>query len=208
MVETVQILVLLLAVVAAVAVVAARLEIPPAILLVIAGVILALIPGLPSVELAPELVLLLVLPPVIYSAAVSMSWNEFRFNLRPISLLAVGCVVFTTVAVAAGNRLAPRLAVAGGFRAGRDRLTAGRRGAAVDPAQDAASPAYPGRARRGSERPCALARHGGVLAPAADFGEIVSANGARRLAVAPPECSGHRPVAVVADTGRLVRSGP
>lgn len=101
MVETVQILVLLLAVVAAVAVVAARLEIPPAILLVIAGVILALIPGLPSVELAPELVLLLVLPPVIYSAAVSMSWNEFRFNLRPISLLAVGCVVFTTVAVAA-----------------------------------------------------------------------------------------------------------
>ena len=103
MVETVQILVLLLAVVAAVAVVAARLEIPPAILLVIAGVILALIPGLPSVQLAPELVLLLVLPPVIYSAAVSMSWNEFRFNLRPISLLAVGCVVFTTVAVAAAT---------------------------------------------------------------------------------------------------------
>src|SRR6478752_3133500 len=100
MVETVQILVLLLA---AIAVVAARLEIPPAILLVIAGVILALIPGLPSVELAPELVLLLVLPPVIYSAAVSMSWNEFRFNLRPISLLAVGCVVFTTVAVAAAT---------------------------------------------------------------------------------------------------------
>src|SRR5215212_8582570 len=103
MVETIHILVLLLAVVAAVAVVSARLEIPPAILLVIAGVILALIPGLPSVELAPELVLLLVLPPVIYSAAVSMSWNEFRFNLRPISLLAVGCVVFTTVAVAAAT---------------------------------------------------------------------------------------------------------
>src|SRR6185437_9465999 len=89
MVETVQILVLLLAVVAAVAVLAARLEIPPAILLVIAGVILALVPGLPSVELAPELVLLLVLPPVIYSASVAMSWREFRFNLRPISLLVV-----------------------------------------------------------------------------------------------------------------------
>src|ERR1700754_3845296 len=103
MVETVQILVLLLAVVAGVAVVAARLEIPPAILLVVAGVILALIPGLPSVELAPELVLLLVLPPVIYSAAVAMSWNEFRFNLRSISLLAVGCVVFTPVAVAAAT---------------------------------------------------------------------------------------------------------
>src|SRR6185369_1316446 len=67
----------------------------------ITGVIIALVPGLPAVELAPELVLLLVLPPVIYSAAVAMSWREFRFNLRAISLLAVGCVVFTTVAVAA-----------------------------------------------------------------------------------------------------------
>jgi monovalent cation/hydrogen antiporter len=115
MVETVQILVLLLAVVAGVAVVAARLEIPPAILLVIAGVILALIPGLPSVELAPELVLLLVLPPVIYSAAVAMSWNEFRFNLRSISLLAVGCVVFTTVAVAAATHWLLGLPWAVGF---------------------------------------------------------------------------------------------
>jgi CPA1 family monovalent cation:H+ antiporter len=45
--------------------------------------------------------LLLVLPPVIYSSAVAMSWREFRFNLRAISLLAIGCVVFTTVAAAA-----------------------------------------------------------------------------------------------------------
>src|SRR3954471_764234 len=101
MVETVQILVLLLAVIGVIAVLAKRFEIPPPILLVIAGVILAMIPGLPTIELAPELVLLLVLPPVIYSSAVAMSWSEFRFNLRTISLLAVGCVVFTTVAVAA-----------------------------------------------------------------------------------------------------------
>src|SRR5712675_2087893 len=51
--------------------------------------------------LAPELVLLVILPPLIYSAGVSMSWREFRFNLRPIALLAFGCVVFTTCAVAA-----------------------------------------------------------------------------------------------------------
>ncbi|HMF05458.1 MAG TPA: Na+/H+ antiporter [Methylocella sp.] len=100
MIATIQTLVLLLAVVAAVAVVAARLKIPQAILLVLTGVVLALIPGLPTVELAPELVLLLVLPPVIYSSAVDMSWREFKFNLRPITLLAVGCVLFTTVAVA------------------------------------------------------------------------------------------------------------
>src|SRR6202000_2805096 len=61
----------------------------------------ALIPGLPTLEIAPEFVLLVVLPPVIYSSAVAMSWREFRFNLRPISLLAVGCVVFTAIAVAA-----------------------------------------------------------------------------------------------------------
>lgn len=101
MISTIQTLVVLLAVVAAVAVLAARLKIPPAIPLVLTGVGLALVPGLPTVELAPELVLLLVLPPVIYASAVAMSWKEFRFNLRPISMLAIGCVVFTTIAVAA-----------------------------------------------------------------------------------------------------------
>jgi len=69
--------------------------------LVVTGVALALVPGLPTVQLAPELVLLLVLPPIVYSSAVAMSWREFRFNLRAISLLAIGCVAFTTIAVAA-----------------------------------------------------------------------------------------------------------
>ena len=92
----------LLAAIAALGVAANRLRLPPSILLVLAGTVLAMIPGLPRVELVPELVLLLVLPPVIYSAGVSMSWREFRFNLRPIALLAIGAVVFTTCAVAAG----------------------------------------------------------------------------------------------------------
>src|SRR3954468_13044399 len=101
MAATLQILLLLLAALAAVAVAARRLHTPPSILLVIAGILLALIPGLPKIELAPELVLLVILPPLIYSAGVSMSWREFKFNLRPITLLAVGCVIFTTCAVAA-----------------------------------------------------------------------------------------------------------
>ncbi|MEA2952841.1 MAG: monovalent cation/hydrogen antiporter [Alphaproteobacteria bacterium] len=101
MAATVQTLLLLLAVLVLVAVAARRLKVAPSILLVVAGVGLALIPGLPAVELAPELVLLVILPPLIYSAGVSMSWREFRFNLRPITLLAFGCVVFTTCAVAA-----------------------------------------------------------------------------------------------------------
>jgi CPA1 family monovalent cation:H+ antiporter len=98
---TIQILVFLLVVLAAVAWLAERLKTPPSILLVITGVVLALIPGLPRMEMAPEFVLLIVLPPVIYSASVAMSWREFKLNLRPIGLLAIGCVLFTTVAVAA-----------------------------------------------------------------------------------------------------------
>src|SRR5258708_7836813 len=86
MVPTIQILVLLLAVIAVVAVVAARLKIPSAILLVLTGVVLAVVPDLPTV-----------------ASAVAMSWREFRFNLRPIGLLAVGCVAFTTIAVAAAT---------------------------------------------------------------------------------------------------------
>ena len=101
MAPQIQVVVLLFVVVAAVGVLAARLQTPAAILLVLTGVLLALIPGLPTIELAPELVLLIVLPPFIYSSSFRMSWREFRFNLRPIALLAVGCVVFTTVAVAA-----------------------------------------------------------------------------------------------------------
>jgi CPA1 family monovalent cation:H+ antiporter len=98
---TIQTLLLLIAVLVVVAVVARRFNTAPSILLVIAGIALALIPGLPRIELAPELVLLGILPPLIYSAGVAMSWREFRFNLRPITLLAIGCVVFTTCAVAA-----------------------------------------------------------------------------------------------------------
>ena len=100
MTANIQVLLLLLAVLVIIAIVAKRLNIAPSILLVIAGIALALIPGLPRIALAPELVLLGVLPPLVYSAGVAMSWREFRFNLRPISLLAFGCVLFTAGAVA------------------------------------------------------------------------------------------------------------
>ncbi|HEX4153407.1 MAG TPA: Na+/H+ antiporter [Steroidobacteraceae bacterium] len=103
MLQDLEVLILMLLVIAAVAVAANRLKIPPAILLVLTGVVLAILPGLPAVDLAPDLLLLLVLPPIIYSSAVAMSWCDFRFNLRPIALLAVGCVLFTTAAVAAAT---------------------------------------------------------------------------------------------------------
>jgi monovalent cation/hydrogen antiporter len=95
------ILVFILLTVAAVAILANRTRIPAAILLVLVGLVLSVTPGLPPVELAPELVLLLVVPPLIYWAGVTMSWREFRYNIRSITLLAFGGVVFTTIAVAA-----------------------------------------------------------------------------------------------------------
>ena len=118
MTATVQLLLLLLSVLVAVAILARRLNVAPSILLVIAGIGLALVPGLPSVELAPELVLLVILPPLLYSAAVAMSWREFRFNLRPIFLLAFGAVVFTTCAVAVAAHYVIGLPWAVGFLLG------------------------------------------------------------------------------------------
>jgi Na+/H+ antiporter len=98
-----QIFVILLAVLAGTALLARRINVAPAILLLLAGTALAFVPGMPSLELPPELVLLVVLPPLIYSASVAMSWREFKYNLRPIILLAVGCVIFTAFAVAAAT---------------------------------------------------------------------------------------------------------
>lgn len=113
--DTIEILILLPIVIVAVSVIAQWWKTPPAILLVITGVILALIPGLPTVTMAPSFVLLVVLPPIIYSSAVAMSWREFRFNLRPISLLAIGCVAFTTIAAAAAAHWLLKLPWAEGF---------------------------------------------------------------------------------------------
>ncbi len=69
------------------------------IALVVVGLILALVPGFPVIVLEPELVLIGVLPPLLYVAALETSVPAFRLNLRPILLLAVGLVLFTAVAV-------------------------------------------------------------------------------------------------------------
>ncbi|WP_207955835.1 Na+/H+ antiporter [Rubrobacter marinus] len=90
----------LLAAVAALATLARRIGVPYPILLVLGGLGLAFVPGLPTVALEPELVFLLFLPPLLFSAAYFTSWRDFRFNLRAITLLAVGLVLATMAAVA------------------------------------------------------------------------------------------------------------
>jgi monovalent cation/hydrogen antiporter len=91
----------LLVVVVALATLATRLKIPYPILLVLGGSALGFVPGLPPVELDPELVFLLFLPPLLYVSAIFTSWRDFRANVRAISLLAVGLVLMTTFVVAA-----------------------------------------------------------------------------------------------------------
>jgi Na+/H+ antiporter len=99
--ETLELLIGLLAAVAVVVRLAGRAAIPEPVLLVLAGLAVALIPGLPEVELDPELTLALFLPPLLYWAALHIDLRDLRANLRPIALLAVGLVLVTTAAVAA-----------------------------------------------------------------------------------------------------------
>src|SRR5688572_1488244 len=91
----------LLLAVAVIAWVAARVKVPYPILLVVGGLGLSFIPGLPHVRLDPHLVFVLFLPPLLYYAGLLTSWRDFRANIRPISLLATGLVLFTTCLVAA-----------------------------------------------------------------------------------------------------------
>lgn len=97
-------LVLLMALVAASAL-AARLRVPYVLLLVLVGTLVGLLPHLPHLEFDPDIILLIFLPPLIFSAAWYTSWRNFRRELLPILFLAVGLVVATTVCVAMVARL-------------------------------------------------------------------------------------------------------
>src|SRR6185295_2857556 len=105
----------LLLAVAVLALVARKLAIPYPILFVIGGLVLGLIPTLPKVRLDPKLVFLFFLPPLLFPAALFTSLRDFRANLRPISLLAIGLVLFTTVAVAYLAHYFMNLPLAAGF---------------------------------------------------------------------------------------------
>jgi CPA1 family monovalent cation:H+ antiporter len=96
----VEVVVSLFAAVAALAYLAARLKVPYPIFLVLGGLSLSFIPNLPRVVLAPEIVFLLFLPPILYYAGLMTSWRDFKANKRPIGLLAFGLVLFTTALVA------------------------------------------------------------------------------------------------------------
>jgi CPA1 family monovalent cation:H+ antiporter len=115
MIGVVEIFVGLLLAVAVLGLLARKLHLSYPILFVVGGLLLGLIPKLPKVRLDPELVFLFFLPPLLFPAALFTSWRDFRANLRPISLLAVGLVLFTTVAVALLAHYFMDLPLAAGF---------------------------------------------------------------------------------------------
>ncbi len=91
---------LLLVFVAMFAGLARRLKVPYPILLVIAGLLVSFLPGMPRIGLDPNLVFLVFLPPLLYSAAWTLSWREFQRTFVSIAMLAVGLVLFTVVGLA------------------------------------------------------------------------------------------------------------
>ena len=114
-----EIIVLLFAAVAGLAVVARKLALPYPVVLVLAGLALSFIPHLPQVRLDPNLVFFFFLPPLIYPAALFTSWRDFRRNLRPILLLAIGLVLFTTITIACvAHSIAPSLPWSAAFALG------------------------------------------------------------------------------------------
>src|SRR5277367_2752649 len=91
---------LLLLFVAGLAALAKRFNTPYPIILVIGGLILSFFPRIPHVALNPDIVFLVILPPLLFSSAFVTSWRDFRYNLVSISMLALGLVLFTVRGVA------------------------------------------------------------------------------------------------------------
>ncbi|MDA0181437.1 Na+/H+ antiporter [Solirubrobacter phytolaccae] len=97
----VELFVFLLFAVVVLAAVGLRSGVPYPVVLVLGGLVIGLVPGLPSPVVDPEIILFVFLPPLLYSAAISASASELRANAKPIGLLAVGLVFVTIAAVAA-----------------------------------------------------------------------------------------------------------
>jgi monovalent cation/hydrogen antiporter len=94
------ILILLLVVVIGFAILAKRVGTPYPVVLVIAGLLLSFVPGIPRFSLNPDVVLLAILPPLLFAGAFLTSWREFRANIVSIGFLAFGLVTFTVFGVA------------------------------------------------------------------------------------------------------------
>ncbi|RYG39395.1 MAG: Na+/H+ antiporter, partial [Chitinophagaceae bacterium] len=108
--ENVSLIILLLFAITFLGLLSNRYKFPFPILLILSGVAISLIPGLPDIVLDPAIVFIIFLPPLLYGAAWNTSWHSFKASLNPITRAAVGLVLFTTLLVAvAAHTLIPGL---------------------------------------------------------------------------------------------------
>lgn len=98
--ENVGLILLLLFGITFLSILSKRFKFPFPIVLVLSGVVISLIPNIPVVTLSPDVVFIIFLPPILYAAAWNTSWHDFKTSIRPITMAAVGLVLFTTLLVA------------------------------------------------------------------------------------------------------------
>lgn len=99
--ENFKVIVFIMAILIALMALADKRRLPYPIILMAAGLIIGFVPILPDLALDPDVILVIILPPLLYDAAAKTSWHEFRTSIKPISTLAITLVFFTTFAVAA-----------------------------------------------------------------------------------------------------------
>ncbi len=102
--ETLRAAMALLLVAVGIATLAPKLRLPTEVLLLLGSLALSFVPGLPHLHLRPDLIFLVFLPPILFAAAYFTSWRDFKANKRPISLMAIGLVLFTSASVAAAAK--------------------------------------------------------------------------------------------------------
>ncbi len=98
--ENFKVVVFIMAILISLTAIVNKRKLPFPILLVAAGLFIGFVPQLPNLELDPDVVFIIILPPLLYDAASKTSWHEFRASIRPISALAITLVFFTTLSVA------------------------------------------------------------------------------------------------------------
>src|SRR5687768_3669924 len=112
-------IIVLLMSVSLLSIVSEKLRMPYPIFLVICGVVIGFLPSTFDIVLEPDLIFLIFLPPLLFAAAWNTSWKDFWSFRRPITLLALGLVIFTSFAVAVvSNALIPGFTLALGFALG------------------------------------------------------------------------------------------
>src|SRR5690349_18911571 len=97
--EKFSLIIFILAVLISLSALIKRTKLPQPVFLVAAGLVIGFMPALPDLILDPEIVFVVILPPLLYDAAFRTSWHDFKTDIRPISALAISLVFFTTITI-------------------------------------------------------------------------------------------------------------